>query len=151
MIRIEVAASPESIQIVRELFPEYGALPGVIMGREEVASLPGEYAQPSGALLVALKGRAGAGCVALRRLDDLTCEMKRLYVRSAYRGQGTGRDLVLRIIARGRELGYERMRLDTRPSMQTAIALYRSIGFREIPAYMNDPVAGALFFELDLR
>jgi len=151
MIRIRAAASPEYVQIVRELFLEYRNLPGVIMKPGEAAGLPGEYGRPPGALLVALDGRAGAGCVALRRLDDRTCEMKRLYVRPAYRGQGVGRNLVREIIARGRRLGYERMRLDTRPSMKSAIALYRSIGFREIPAYLSDPVPGAIFFDLELR
>lgn len=151
MIRIEDAASPESLPILGELFLEFGALPDVMMSREEVAGLPGEYAGPSGALLVALDGRAGAGCVALRKLDDRTCEMKRLYVRPKYRGRSVGRGLVTDIIARAQKLGYARMRLDTRPSMQNAIALYRSLGFREIPAYMIDPVPGALFFELELR
>jgi ribosomal protein S18 acetylase RimI-like enzyme len=151
MIRIRAAASPEYVQIVRELFLEYSNLPGVIMKPGEAAGLPGEYGAPPGALLVALDGRTGAGCVALRRLDDRTCEMKRLYVRPAYRGQGVGRDLVREIIARARRLGYERMRLDTRPSMKSAIALYRSIGFREIPAYLSEPMPGAIFFELELR
>lgn len=136
---------------MRKLFLEYGALPDVRIKREEIAGLAGEYAPPSGALLLALDGGAGAGCVALRRLEQQTGEMKRLYVRPKYQGRGVGRELVTEIIARARGVGYTRMRLDTRSSMQTAIALYRSMGFREIPAYMNDPVAGALFFELDLR
>ncbi|HEV2299130.1 MAG TPA: GNAT family N-acetyltransferase [Candidatus Acidoferrales bacterium] len=105
---------------------------------------------PTGALLVALDGKAGAGCVALRKLEEQTCEMKRLCVRPKYHGQGMGKELALEIIVRAKDLGYSRMQLDTRPSMQSAIDLYRSLGFREIPSYMTAPVPGALFFELDL-
>lgn len=150
MIRIREATSLGDVEIVRELFLEYGALPDVSIGRHELAGLPGEYAPPAGALLIALDGKAGAGCVALRKLDRVTCEMKRLYVRPKYRGGGTGKQLVLQIIEQARKLGYRQMRLDTRPSMQRAIALYHALGFREIPSYVSDPVPGALFFELDL-
>lgn len=150
MIRIVEATSLGAVEIVRELFLEYGALPDVSIGQHEIAGLPGEYVSPTGALLVALDGKAGAGCVVLRKLEQQTCEMKRLYVRPKYHGQGMGKGLVLEIIARAKELAYSRMQLDTRPSMQSAIALYRSLGFREIPSYMTDPVRGALFFELDL-
>jgi ribosomal protein S18 acetylase RimI-like enzyme len=150
MIRISEATSLGDVEIVRELFLEYGALPDVSITQHEIAGLPGEYAPPSGALLVALDDKSGAGCVALRKLEQQTCEMKRLYVRPKYRGQGMGKELVLEIIARARELGYSQMRLDTRPSMQSAIALYRSLGFCEIPSYMTNPVPETLFFELDL-
>ncbi|HEV2488169.1 MAG TPA: GNAT family N-acetyltransferase, partial [Candidatus Acidoferrales bacterium] len=127
-----------------------GALPDVNIPRHEIAGLPGEYAPPSGALLIAMDGEAAAGCVALRRLGKDTCEMKRLFVRPNYRGQEVGKRLVHEIIARAQDLGYARMLLDSRPSMQAAIRLYRSVGFREIASYMKDPVPGALFFELEL-
>lgn len=151
MIQIREATSLGLIEIVRGLFLEYGALPDVNIGQHELAGLPGEYAPPTGALLVAMEGTSGAGCVALRRLDVQTCEMKRLYVRPKHRGGGVGKTLAHEIILRGRAVGYSRMRLDTRPSMQAAIALYRSLGFREIPPYMSNPVPGALFFELELK
>lgn len=150
MISIGQAKSLEAVEAARELFVEYGALPDVNIPRHEIAGLPGEYAPPSGALLIAMDGEAAAGCVALRRLGKDTCEMKRLFVRPKYRGQEVGKRLVHEIIARAQDLGYARMLLDSRPSMQAAIRLYRSVGFREIASYMADPVPGALFFELEL-
>jgi ribosomal protein S18 acetylase RimI-like enzyme len=135
---------------LRELFREYF----VWLGPEgwftdveaELAALPGGYE-------VILLGRdAGAivGCVALRPLEDGVCEMKRLYVRPAGRGSGTGRALVEASISRARELGYRAMRLDTLPTMDAAQALYLSLGFRPIERYNDNPVEGVLFFELGL-
>jgi putative acetyltransferase len=150
MMRIREAVSLSCIEIVRELFREYGALPEVNIAQHEIARLPGDYAAPTGALLVALDDAGGAGCVALRNLDPETCEMKRLFVRPKYRGDGLGRALVFEIIARARQLDYARMQLDTRAWMQNAQALYRSMGFREIPPYLSETVPGTLYFELDL-
>jgi len=114
-------------------------------------NLPGAYAPPAGRLLLALCEGGAAGCVALRRLEGGVCEMKRLYVRPAYRGKRVGGLLVDRIIQEARVAGYQRMRLDTiTSSMQDAIALYRRRGFREIPAYRENPIAGALYLELML-
>ncbi len=143
----------EHVPVVRTLFEEYAAALGVDLGfqdfERELAELPGDYAPPGGRLLLALDPEP-VGCVALRPYEPGTCEMKRLYVRPEYRGTGLGRRLVEAIVAAGRDAGYERMRLDTMPSMEAARALYRSLGFVEIEAYRFNPVHGTTYFELAL-
>jgi ribosomal protein S18 acetylase RimI-like enzyme len=145
---------PSDLNGVRALFEEYAASLPVSLDfqgfDQELAGLPGAYAPPRGALLVAQSAGEVVGCVALRPLDDTTCEMKRLFIRPSQRGTGLGRRLVHEIVARGRDLGYERMRLDTGPWMTAAQALYTEAGFREIPQYTVNPVPGALFLELEL-
>jgi ribosomal protein S18 acetylase RimI-like enzyme len=119
---------------------------------QELAELPGRYAPPSGCLLLAMDGDEPAGCVALKKLADGVCEMKRLYVRGRYRGTGLGRALAEQVIQEARRLGYESIRLDTISSvMASAVALYRSLGFREIPQYCFNPIPGALCMELRLN
>ena len=103
-----------------------------------------------GSLLLAVDEEKIAGCVALKKVDDRVCEMKRLYVRAEFRGRGIGKILAMRIADEAREIGYERLRLDTLPTMKEAISLYRSLGFEEIPAYRDLPVPGALFMEVKL-
>jgi ribosomal protein S18 acetylase RimI-like enzyme len=148
------ALDPRSLATARELFQEYAGALGVDLGFQDFAAeletLPGSYAPPQGRLLLALEDGAPAGCVALRPLAPGIAEMKRLYVRPAFRGGGWGRVLAERIIAEAAEAGYARMRLDTLPSMAGARALYRSLGFREIPPYRHNPIAGTAFLELDL-
>ena len=117
---------------------------------DEMRTFPLQYSPPNGCLLLAYEQGHVAGCVGLRKLDQGICEMKRLYVRPKFRGRGIGRALVLKVVDRGRSLGYGRMRLDTVPSMHEAIALYESYGFRQIPQYRDNPVPGALYFELRL-
>jgi ribosomal protein S18 acetylase RimI-like enzyme len=152
-VEIVAAHGAEHIPIVRALFEEYATSLEVDLGfqgfEQEVAELPGEYAPPGGRLLVALDPEP-AGCVALRSYEPGVCEMKRLYVRPAYRGRGLGAELARAIVAAGREAGYERMRLDTLPTMEAARALYRSLGFVEIEAYRFNPVHGTTYFELRL-
>jgi putative acetyltransferase len=154
MVRIVQAESAQQIAEAKRLFQEYAAGLGVDLCfqnfGQELASLPGDYAPPDGRLLLAVDGDYTAGCVALRPLSDGVCEMKRLYVCTAFRGSGLGRRLAHEIMAEGRRIGYQHMRLDTLPFMSEAIALYRSLGFREIGAYRDNPIEGSLYMEADL-
>ena len=147
--------SPDHVELVRELFKEYEAWLGINLCfqnfEKELAELPGEYVPPAGRLLLAIQDNRVAGCIALRKIGDGLCEMKRLFVRAEFRGKGLGRRLVDAVIREAREIGYQRMRLDTLPGkMDEAIALYRSLGFKEIEPYYQNPVPGAKFMELEL-
>jgi putative acetyltransferase len=154
LIAVNRRSNAELLGEVRRIFEEYVASLGVDLCfqgfAEELERLPGEYAPPTGRLYLALAGQRVAGCIALRLLEGEVCEMKRMYVRPEFRGQGLGRLLCRRLLAAARRIGYRRMRLDSLATMSAAVALYRSLGFREIPAYRYNPLPGALFFELDL-
>ena len=119
--------------------------------QQELSDFPGRYGPPTGVVLLVEEGDEIIGCVALRKLDENICEMKRLYVRPEYRGRNAGRLLVKGLIEEARRLGYTLTRLDTMPSMDVARALYTSFGFRQIDAYRHNPCEGAIFMELDLR
>ena len=154
-MRLLAAEGPVRIEEARGLFREYSDATGVDLCfqnfAEELASLPGDYAPPSGRLILAYEGEEPAGCVALRGIDGEVCEMKRLYVRPAFRKTGLGRTLAEMIVGEARAMGYGLMRLDTLPSMGAAISLYRSLGFRETGPYRFNPVEGTLYMELELR
>jgi putative acetyltransferase len=155
LLTIREVHQGEALAIVRRLFEEYAASLGFSVCfqgfDQELAGLPGAYAPPGGRLLLGWSGSEPCGCVALRPLESAVCEMKRLYVRPAYRGSGLGRRLAERLIAEAEGAGYERLRLDTLPSMGAALQLYRRLGFREIPPYTSNPAEGAVFLELALH
>jgi putative acetyltransferase len=152
LVQVETA---EQVEQARELFREYQAWLGVDLCfqnfEKELAELPGKYAPPDGRLLLASSGERLAGCVCLRRLDAETCEMKRLFVRPGFRGQKIGKALTDTIIEEARRAGYRRIRLDTLPDkMERAVAVYRSLGFKEIEPYYHNPFEGTLYMELTL-
>lgn len=145
-------ATPADIPAVQELFLEYARSVGNDICfrtfQKEVDKLPGQYARPNGALLIAVAPDQLAACVALRQLSPTNCEMKRLYVRPAFRRQGLARDLTHDIIAHATSLGYRTLHLDTLPEMAAAIALYRSLNFRPIPPYADNPPNALCFRKL---
>lgn len=151
---IVTASGPGEIEQVRALFREYERWVGepcCFAGFErELADLPGAYGPPGGRLLLALEGGAAAGCAALRRLEGGACEMKRLYVRPAFRGRGLGRRLSEAMVDAARAAGCRALLLDTLPKMAPAIALYGALGFLPRGPYAAAPTPGALFFELRL-
>lgn len=150
MATLVEATAPAELESVRELFAEYArgvAEPCCFAGFErELAALPESYV----VLLLAQEAGAAAGCVGVRVLDSRTAEMKRLYVRPAYRGRGIGRALSETAIAAARRGGYQRIVLDSLPKMRAALSLYRQLEFREVAPYLPEPTPGALCFELRL-
>ncbi|MFO1192830.1 MAG: GNAT family N-acetyltransferase [Rhodoferax sp.] len=149
---------PQDLDSVRALIREYAESLGIDLCfqglEEELARLPGDYAPPGGALLIAHVDGMLAGCCALRQLDNVdyvnACEMKRLYVRPAYRGLGLGRLLAEGILDAARQSGYTSLLLDTLSDMETARALYQELGFEEIPPYYHNPIPGAHYLRVRL-
>src|SRR5687768_9631441 len=155
MDKIVLANSKEDIDIARDLFREYEEWLGLdlcFQGFEaELASLPGKYARPDGRLFLAYSDNVPAGCIALRKLGDGVCEMKRLFVRNDFQGRGIGVALIQTLISSARDAGYRSMRLDTYPAkMSKAVGLYHSVGFIEIVPYYDNPYDGVVFMELVL-
>lgn len=153
--KIDIAVTAEDLRGVSDLFEGYAASLPVDLGYQdfaaELAGLPGKYAEPKGALLLA-RDPAGAplGCIALRPLDGETCEMKRLFLLPEARGMGLGRALAEAIITAARDRGYRELRLDTLPSMTSAIALYEGLGFERIEPYYAPTPPGTVFMALAL-
>lgn len=155
---VQVAALGE-VEPVRALFREYAAALGVDLCFQnfeaELAGLPGDYAAPRGALLMALVDGMPAGCVAMRPLPDVdhtnACEMKRLFVRRAYRRLGLGRQLAQQLMDLATQAGYSCMLLDTLDDMETARGLYQTLGFEEIAPYYFNPIPGAHYLKVTLQ
>ena len=158
VIELLTHATPELLGATRAIFREYALSLGVDLCFQdfeaELAALPGEYAPPQGALLLALVNGEVAGCGALRPLPESdyanACEMKRLYVRPAHRQLGMGRLLAQALFDRGRQAGYSAMLLDTLDEMEAARGLYTSLGFEEIPPYYFNPIPGAHYLKANL-
>ncbi|HEY6087561.1 MAG TPA: GNAT family N-acetyltransferase [Burkholderiaceae bacterium] len=158
VIELLTPATPELLASTRAIFREYANSLGVDLCFQnfeaELAELPGEYVPPRGALLLAMVDGEVSGCGALRPLlesdDGNGCEMKRLYVRPAYRKFGLGRLLAQALVDRGRQAGYSSMLLDTLDEMEAARGLYASLGFKEIPPYYFNPIPGAHYLKADL-
>ena len=148
---IRNADGSAGVATARGLFEEYQKSLGFSLCFQnfdaELAGLPGAYAPPSGRLLLAFEGDVPAGCVAIRKIEEGICELKRLWVRPAFRGTALGRRLVVDVLREAREMGYGRVRLDTLPSMTAAQALYLSLGFLDIPPYNDHPIEGTRFME----
>lgn len=155
MLKVVRVVISHHFEQASSLFEEYAASLDVDLRfqhfDEELSNLPAQYSLPDGCLLLAFHEDLTAGCVALRRLDDGVCEMKRLYVKPQFRGLKIGRLLAARIIEEAQRLGYSRIRLDTLPSMAQAQVMYKSLGFREIAPYRFNPVGGTVFMELILE
>ena len=150
--------TPDALAEVRAIFREYAATLKVDLCfqgfDDELASLPGDYAEPRGALLLARVDGEVAGCCALRPLDNAdypnACEMKRLYVRATFRGLGLGRQLAEAIMDAARIAGYDYVLLDTLDDMEAARTLYEDLGFVDIPPYYHNPIAGAHYLKAEL-
>jgi len=156
-IQLITPATGAELQATRYIFEEYARQLGIDLGFQnfdaELAELPGDYAGPSGTLLLAMVNGELAGCCAMRPLDAVdypnACEMKRLYVRDAYRRMGLGRQLAEAVMDAARVAGYHHMLLDTLTEMESARALYQDLAFKEIPPYYHNPIAGAHYLKVD--
>ncbi|MCK8823451.1 GNAT family N-acetyltransferase [Fuchsiella alkaliacetigena] len=153
-MKIIRAEKEKEIEQVKNLFKEYAKSFDFKLDTEdfkkELSTLPGRYSSPNGRLLLCRVDDEAVGCIALRRLSEDICEMKRMYVRPDFRGAGLGKGLAKAIINEARSLGYQKMRLSTIDSMQKAISIYKSLGFKEIEPYKNAIQECAVYMELDL-
>ncbi len=153
-IKYLVVESGEHLDAVKILFMEYARSLEFSLGfqdfEEEIADLPGHYGPPDGCILLAFYDDVPVACVALRKLEEGICEMKRLYVKPEFRRWGIGIALSKKIIDEAKRIGYEKMRLDTLSTMKEAISIYRKLGFRDIEPYRYNPFNHAVFLEKDL-
>lgn len=154
-LKLIYAETDEHLEIIRELFREYEEYLGFHLCfqnfEEEMKTLPGKYASPEGRLIIAEYNSEIAGCVAVKKIGEGVCEMKRLYVRPKFRGKKIGRMLAERIVADASDIGYDLMRLDTLERLKEAISLYRSMGFKETTAYVYNPIEDVVYMELKLN
>lgn len=155
MAYLRQASTPDEVDTARGLFREYETWFGISLCfqnfDDEVAALPGKYAPPEGRLYIAFDDDEALGCIALRKIEDGVCEMKRLFLRESSRGKGVGKMLIEKVLEDAAEMGYRLMRLDTYPpKMGKAVDLYKAYGFYEIPSYYNNPHDDVLYMEKKL-
>ena len=154
-ISIQKAHLPSDFEAARLLFQEYAQSLDIDLCfqnfERELQTLEQQYASPSGALFLVRCGEVLAGFIAVRQFEPETAELKRMYVRSEFRGKGLGKLLLENAIETARQLGYATLRLDTLPSMQVALGLYHAFGFTDIAAYRFNPVPGSVYLEKQLR
>lgn len=154
MLKLIEVETEEHLEIIRELFREYENFLGFHLCfqefEKEMAGLPGKYAPPDGRLIIAEYDSRVAGCIALKKIGEGVCEMKRLYVRPNFRGLKIGRKLAKKIIADAKAIGYKKIRLDTLKRLRGALNLYRSMGFTQIQPYVYNPLEDVVYMELEL-
>jgi ribosomal protein S18 acetylase RimI-like enzyme len=154
LLQVVEAKTEKELDEIQKLFEEYASSLKISLDFQdfdhELANLPGAYSSPDGCLLLAFWQGQVAGCVGLKKFSPGICEMKRLYTKAQFRGLGIGKMLCVTVIEKARSIGYQRMRLDTLPSMERARSLYTNLGFEEIEPYRYNPVDGASFMELKL-
>lgn len=154
MINYKTAETESDYKSAKALFLEYAD--SLNFGlcfqnfEKEISDLPTMYSAPEGCIILSCENEKPFGCVALRKFENDTCEMKRLYIPKIYRGKGIGRELAVRVISRAKELGYNKMRLDTIETMKEAISLYKTLGFYKIPAYRHNPEKEVVYMEINL-
>lgn len=154
-IEFKYITGQDLMQEVKQLFLEYAQSLKIDLSFQnfeaELKTLPGKYGPPDGALILALVDGKEAGCIALRKISENICEMKRLYVRDYYRGLGIGKKLITIVIEEASKMNYEFIRLDTLPTMKDAQTLYTSLGFYDIASYVYNPIEGTRFMELKIK
>lgn len=155
IIEFEFITAQDMIEEIKQLFLEYSQSLKIDLAFQnfetEFNTLPGKYGPPDGILILVLVDSKRSGCIALRKISEDICEMKRLYVRNDYRGLGIGKKLIGMIIEEARKLKYSYIRLDTLPTMKKAQELYTLFGFYDIEPYIYNPIKGARFLELKLK
>jgi ribosomal protein S18 acetylase RimI-like enzyme len=155
MVELRSAQSENDYALAKDLFVAYASQLGVDLSFQnfsnELEKIRTEYGPPTGVIILVFDEKENAiGCFAIRKFQDSVCELKRMYLRNDFQGKGIGKAMLKNAIVLGRELGYERMRLDTLPTMKSAIKLYSKVGFYEIEPYRFNPIEGTKYFEIDL-
>ncbi|MDW3190833.1 MAG: GNAT family N-acetyltransferase [Cytophagales bacterium] len=155
MIQFQEAKSPEAFQLAVDLFKEYADQIETDLSfqnfDEEMENIEHQYSKPWGTLYLIYQKEALAGCFAIRKFESTICELKRMYLRTSARGSGLGKTMLLEAIEAAKSMQYQKMRLDTLPTMKPAIELYQKVGFYEIDPYRFNPIPDSKFFEIDLE